>query len=95
MNIVQMMAPTHPLEIRFESFHADGRALTVDVEFLALVDYDGEREIEYGAFVDGKLYLFNVDGAEITIRRKTFTYDTDAWKNENFFYPRKRFTYDS
>ena len=75
MKINQLMKPYQPLEIHFEKFHDNGSPLIVEVEFIAVVDYDGEHEIEYGAIVDGRMMLFNVDGVEITVRRKDKTFE--------------------
>ena len=67
MIITQMMTPTNPLEIHFEYL---GKQLVLDVELIALVDYDGDIEIEYGAIIDGQMMLFHVDGTDVTLHKK-------------------------
>lgn len=67
MIITQMMPPTNPLEIHFEYL---GKPLVLDVELIALVDYDGDIEIEYGAIIDGQMVLFNVDGTDVSLHKK-------------------------
>ena len=64
--IIQIMPPSHPLQLRFEKF---ATPYLVNVEFIALVDYDGQTEIEYAGIMDGHLLLFNVDGSEVAIER--------------------------
>jgi hypothetical protein len=70
MKIKQMIVPAYPLEIRFEKFAVP---MVLDVEYIALVEYDGECEIEYGAIIDGHMMNFNVDGSEVAIQRKSYS----------------------
>jgi hypothetical protein len=67
--IVQMMPPSNPMNIRFDKFQVDSMPLLVPVEFIAIVDYDGQTEIEYAGILDGQMLLFNVDGNEILLER--------------------------
>ena len=76
--IIQMMPPSFPLKLRFEKFH---EPFLIDVEFIALVDYDGQTEIEYAGIMDGHLLLFNVDGNEVQIERHSPPFMTFSLNN--------------
>ena len=79
--IVQIFAPSNPLQIRFDKLQVDGsRPFIIPVEFIALVDYDGETELEYAAILDGQMLLFNVDGHEVAIQRYEPIMFQTSWK---------------
>lgn len=84
--IIQLMPTANRMMIEFPRVSEDAsRAFSVQVEFIALVDYDGEREIEYGAVLDGRMMLFNVDGEHVVLRKET--------KFADYPYPQKN-TFD-
>jgi hypothetical protein len=79
-----MMPPSFPLKLRFEKFR---EPFLIDVEFIALVDYDGQTEIEYAGIMDGHLLLFNVDGNEVQIERSSPSF---MKFNTNFNYQKEK-----
>jgi hypothetical protein len=80
--IIQLLPTTSKLMIEFPKVSEDAfNAFSVQVEFMALVDYDGLREIEYGALMDGQMMLFNVDGCQVVLRKET--------KIADYNYPQK------
>ena len=79
--IVQIMTPSTPLQIRFDKLVVEGKSpLIISVEFIALVDYDGQTELEYAAILDGQMLLFNVDGHEVAIQRYEPIMFQTSWK---------------
>lgn len=81
MKIVQMMTPTNPLQLKFEKCLVDGiRPLIVNVEFLAIVDYDGETLVEYAGILDGQMLLFRVDGQEVSVQKYEPIMFQTVWK---------------
>lgn len=80
--IIQLLPVTSKLVVEFPRVSEDAyKAFSAPVEFIALVDYDGEREVEYGAILDGKMMLFNVDGNQVALRKET--------KFADYQYPQK------
>ena len=80
--MMQMMNPANPLQLRFEKYFVEsGRPLIVPVEFIVLVDYDGETRTEYAAILDGQMLLFNADGHEITIQKYQPIWANNVLKN--------------
>lgn len=65
--IVQLLPVSTPLFLQFPRV---SETFSAPVEFMALVDYDGKREVEYGAIVDGKMMIFSVDGHHVVLIRQ-------------------------
>lgn len=68
--IIQLLPVTSSIYVSFPKVSESWeKRLVLPVEMMVLVDYDGEREIEYGAVLDGKMMLFNVDGEHVVLEK--------------------------